>query len=55
MWLQNPNHSNVGNLNSVRYEASRHFSNKKWEYLKAKIKELETISKLKKTETCMGA
>jgi hypothetical protein len=46
-WLQNPNQSNVDNLNNVRHEASRHFRNKKKEYLKAKIKKLETNSKNK--------
>jgi hypothetical protein len=46
-WLQNPNQSNVVNLNDVRCEASRHFGNKKKEYLKAKINELETNSKNK--------
>jgi hypothetical protein len=35
-WLQDPNQSNVDNLN-VRREASRHFRNKKKEYMKAKI------------------
>jgi hypothetical protein len=30
-WLQNPNQSNVDNLNNVRHEASRHFRNKKKE------------------------
>jgi flagellar basal body rod protein FlgC len=40
-WLQNPNQSNLGNLNNARQEASRHFRNKKREYLKAKINELE--------------
>jgi len=39
-WLQDPNYSNVGNLNYVRREASRRFRNKKNEYLKAKIDEL---------------
>ena len=33
-WLQDPNKSNVDNLNSVRREASKHFGNKKKEYLK---------------------
>jgi len=47
-WVQDPNQSNVDNLNSVRYEASRHFRNKKKEYLKAKIEELEINSKIKK-------
>jgi hypothetical protein len=46
-WLQDPNQSNVDNLNSVRREASRHFRNKKKEYIKAKINELETNSKNK--------
>jgi hypothetical protein len=46
-WLQNPNQSNVDNLNNVRCEASRHFRNKKKEYLTATINELETNSKNK--------
>jgi hypothetical protein len=46
-WLQNPNQSNVDNLNNVRREASIHFRNKKKEYLKAKINKLETDSKNK--------
>jgi hypothetical protein len=46
-WLQNPNQSNADNLNNVRREACRHFRNKKKEYLKAKINELETNSKNK--------
>jgi len=45
-WLQDPNQSNVDNLNNVRREASRHFSNKKKEFLKAKIDELETNGKV---------
>jgi bifunctional DNA-binding transcriptional regulator/antitoxin component of YhaV-PrlF toxin-antitoxin module len=36
-WLQNPNHSNLDNLNNTRQETSRHFRNKKREYLKTKI------------------
>jgi len=52
--LQFSNHSTVDNLNNVRREASRHFRNKKKEYLKAKIDELETNNK-KITETCKGA
>ena len=39
--------SNVDNLNNVRCEANRHFRNKKKAYLKAKIEELETNSKIK--------
>ena len=46
-WLQDPNQSNVDNLNNVRREASRHFRIKKKTYLKAKIDELETYSKIK--------
>jgi hypothetical protein len=37
-WLQNPNLSNSDNLKNARQEASRHFRNKKREYLKAKTK-----------------
>ena len=40
-WLQDPNQSNVNNLNNVRHAASRHFRNKKKEYLEPKIDELE--------------
>jgi len=46
-WVQDPSQSNVGNLNNVRREAGRHFRNKKKAYLKAKIEELETHSKIK--------
>jgi len=46
-WVQDPSQSNVDNLNHVRGEASRHFTNKKKEYLKAKIEELETDTKIK--------
>ena len=47
-WLQDPNQSKVDNLNSARREASKHFRNKKKEYLRADIDELETNSKIKK-------
>jgi hypothetical protein len=46
-WLQDPNQSNFDNLNNARHEATRHFRNKKTEYLKAKINELEINSKNK--------
>ena len=46
-WVQDPSQSNVDNLDSVRREVSRHFRNKKKAYLKAKIEELETNSKIK--------
>jgi len=45
-WMQDPSQSNVDNLNNVRHNASRHFRNKKKAYLKAKIEELETNSKV---------
>jgi hypothetical protein len=38
-WLQDPSEINGDNLNNVRKEASRHFRNKKKEYLKGKINE----------------
>jgi hypothetical protein len=46
-WLQDPNPSNIDDQTSVRREGSRHFRNKKKEFLKAKINELETNSKIK--------
>ena len=46
-WLKDPNQSSVDNQNNIRCQASRHFRNKKKEYLKAKIDELETNSKIK--------
>jgi hypothetical protein len=46
-WLQDPNRSNVDNLNIWKHEASWHFRKKKREYLKAKINELQTNSKNK--------
>jgi hypothetical protein len=46
-WLQDPSEMNGDNLNNVRHEASRHFRNKKREYLKDKMNELATDSKNK--------
>jgi hypothetical protein len=46
-WLHDQKQSNLGNLNKARREASRNFRNKKREYLKAKINELEINSKNK--------
>jgi len=37
----------IHNLKKVRRDASRHFRNKKKAYLKRKIEELETNSKIK--------
>jgi len=45
-WIQDPCQRNVDNLNNVRREVSRHFRNKKKEYLRAKIEELEANSKI---------
>jgi hypothetical protein len=42
--LQDPSEINEDNLNNIRHETSRHFGNKKWEYLKDKIDELATNS-----------
>jgi hypothetical protein len=46
-WLQDPSEVNTDNLSNVRREASRLFRNKKREYLKNKINELESNSKSK--------
>jgi len=46
-WIQDPSQSNVGNLNNVSREVSRHFRKKKKAYIRAKIEELETNSKIK--------
>ena len=45
--VQEPSQRNVDNLNNVRCEASRHFRNRKKAYLKDKIEDLETNSKIK--------
>jgi len=45
-WIQGPSQSMVDNLNNVRREFNRHFRNKKKAYLRAKIEELETNSKI---------
>jgi len=44
--IQDPSQSKVDNLNNVRREVSRHFRNKKKAYLRTKIEELETNSKI---------
>ena len=46
-WVQDTSQSNAHNLNNVRCEATVHFRNKKEVYLKAKVEELETYSKIK--------
>jgi len=46
---------NVDNINNVRHESSRHLRNKKKEYLKAVMEELEVDSKIKKIlGICIG-
>jgi hypothetical protein len=53
-WLQDPNQSNVDNLNNVSHTASRHFRNKKKEYLEPKIDELELTVTSRLSKTCTG-
>jgi len=54
-WLQDPNQSNLDNLNNVRRETSRRFRNKKKEYLRAKSDEIETNSMNKNIrDLCRG-
>jgi hypothetical protein len=36
-WLQDPSATNENNLSDVKWEDSRHFRNKKREYLKEKL------------------
>jgi hypothetical protein len=43
-WLQDPSEVNEDNLSDIWQEANRHFRNKKKEYLKYKINELESNS-----------
>jgi hypothetical protein len=45
-WIQDPSQKNVNTLNNLRRDASRHFRNKQKAYLKGKIVELETNSKI---------
>jgi hypothetical protein len=47
-WLQVPSVVNEDNLRNVRREASRRFRNKKREYLKGKIADIQLNSKNKK-------
>jgi hypothetical protein len=53
--LQDPSVGNEENLSNVSGEASTHFRNKKREYLKDKINELESNSKNKNIrDMCRG-
>jgi hypothetical protein len=53
-WLQDPSVVNEDNLSSVRLEASRHFRNKKMEYLKDTMSLNQTV-RTRTSETCIGA
>jgi tRNA A37 threonylcarbamoyladenosine dehydratase len=53
-WLQDTQQRNLENLNNARREISRHIGNKKKEYLKAKIDEIEPDIKITISETCVG-
>jgi hypothetical protein len=46
-WVQHSNQNSIDDLINVRHEASRHFREKKKEYLKSKINEIDTTSKIK--------
>jgi len=46
-WIKVPSQSNVNNLNNLTCKTSRYFRNKKKEYLKAKIDDVQTNSTMK--------
>ena len=54
-WVQDPSRSIVDNLSNVRPDISRHCRNKKKEYLKSKMEEHETNSKIKSSRNLYGA
>jgi len=53
-WMQDPSQNNVDILNNVRHEVSRHFRGKKKAYLRAKIEEPETNSKIQNIRDLYG-
>ena len=54
-WVRDSSQRIVDNLNNVRREASRQFRNKRKAYMKAKIEDLETNSKIKNIrDLCRG-
>jgi hypothetical protein len=53
-WINFPRRSNIDNLNNLRPDASRHYRNKKKAYLKVKIEELETNSKINNVRDLYG-
>jgi hypothetical protein len=52
-WLQDPSEINGDNPNNVRREASRHFRNRKREYLKYKLMSLKRVVRTRTSETCI--
>jgi hypothetical protein len=54
-WLQDPSEANEDDLSDVRRETIRHFRNRKREYLKDELNELEQDGKNKKIRDCIGA
>ena len=54
-WIQDPSQSNADNLNNVRWDASRHFRNKKKAYLRAKIENWKLTVRLTISGTYIGA
>jgi len=46
-WIHDSRQSNVDNLSNVSRDANRHFRNKRKAYMKAKIEDLDTYSKIK--------
>ena len=53
-WLQDPNQSNVDNLNNVRRETNRHFRNKRRNIWKLKMRNLK-LKMRKLSGICTGA
>jgi hypothetical protein len=51
-WLWDPSEINGENPKNVRCEATKHFTNKKREYLKDKIKELKCTVRMRTPEAC---
>jgi hypothetical protein len=49
-WLRDPSEINADNLKIVRCEASRYFRNKKREYLKTKLMNLQRIVRTRISE-----
>jgi hypothetical protein len=54
-WLQDPSEINGDNLKNVRRATSRHFRNKKREYLKGKIMSSQRTVRTRTSETCIEA